>query len=119
MEADVLIMNENSDITDDKIDYPGTVNGRCVRVAHMYLFGRDHIRRALGIAGLRKLNVSSKNELRVYLFGINGYFNSFQRWVKLDGVLFHNDMQQYSDNDEMLQIARKNIQAFCVDSFDL
>lgn len=75
-EADVLIMNENSDIIDDKIDYPGTVNGRCVRVAHMYLFGRDHIRRALDIAGLQKLNVSSINELRLrdYLFGLNGYF---------------------------------------------
>lgn len=118
MEADVIIMNENGIINGELakkyIDYPQTVDGR------QYLYNRRVIvKRAFENARLEKFDVSFMNQILKSLpLEFNGDFNSFQRWTMLDGVLFHDQMQRYSANKTVYEIARNKIKAFCVDSFD-
>lgn len=63
MEADVIIINENGiangQFATDNIHYPTKVDGRWVRVAHIYLYARTYVGRAFELAGLQHLKVSS------------------------------------------------------------
>lgn len=61
MEADVIIMNEigiiNGQFAADD-DYPTKVDGRTIRVAHVYVNARTYINRALELAGLKEFKVN-------------------------------------------------------------
>lgn len=62
MEADIIIINENGilggQMATDNIAVPKEVDGRWVRVAHMYVHARKQVNMALDIAGLSHLRVS-------------------------------------------------------------
>lgn len=64
MEGDTIILSEHEVISgllkeEDAVNYPQTVDGRTIRVAHLYVHARIQVNRCLQICAIDLFTVSS------------------------------------------------------------
>lgn len=117
MEGDVIIMSENDVINHsygtEKEDDPDNVDGRTIRIAHIYVHARVLINRCFQICGINLFNVRTGN----YILFIKLISLLSQIPVLFDGIHFHNLFNKFVENTNLFDDKKAEIEGFQIDAF--